>query len=58
MEKYSLKTQCPKCNCEHLTSEYIMTADTIKRVCTNCGFSFHQLPVDAKLQVKLSDKPS
>lgn len=46
LESYSQQTKCPKCRCEHLISEYVLAYDVIKRQCTNCGYTFFQVPLD------------
>lgn len=46
MERYDERTKCPKCGCIHLTSEWDKDSYTIQRKCTNCSYSFTQLPLD------------
>jgi len=52
MEKYNQQSKCPKCQCEHMTSNYVKYEDSgievIERKCTNCSYVFCQLPSDSK----------
>jgi hypothetical protein len=47
-EQFRLQASCPKCGCENLMSTYDVQLDSLKRTCTHCSYSFHQLPLDRK----------
>ena len=46
MDKYNKDTKCPKCSSDLITTEYSFAELMIRR-CSNCSFTFYQLPLDA-----------
>jgi len=46
LETYTHDTSCKKCGSELVVSEYNPHLELMKRTCSECGYSFFQLPLD------------
>ena len=47
MEPYKSDVYCVKCNVAVRAVLYMKDRDLMLRTCSNCGFTWHELPLDS-----------